>query len=212
MTTFGQEKANEALVRDVQRWLKTRGHQLEVDGWAGPRTRAAIREAMRAYGLPAPEAEPLWPSPDEIALMDFYGPPGGSEQVYIKPPYPMVLAWDPDTKLSRIQCHRLVADSLREVLTEIYDVMGMDWILAHHLNEFAGCYTYRKMRGSDRWSTHAWGIAIDLASRQNGLWTSWPKSAEMPEEAIEIFEGHGWTSLGKVLGRDAMHFQATSWP
>ncbi len=209
---MGKVEDNEALVRSIQSWLRSRGHELRVDGWGGRRTRQVMREAMDAYGLPAPDADPRWPAPDESALRAFYGDPGLSQQVYIEPPYPMVLAWDPDTELSKIRCHRLVADSLAAILSEILAERGLDWIQRHHLHEFAGCYNYRTMRGGSRWSTHAWGVAIDLASRQNGLHTPWPGQASMPVEVVEIFEAHGWTSLGRVIGRDAMHFQATSWP
>lgn len=203
---------NEALVRSIQGWLRTRGHDIAVDGWAGRRTRSALREAMKAEGLASPAAEPLWPAPDEGALTDFYGPPGPAEQVYIEPAYPMVLSYDPDTPLRRIQCHRLVADSLRGVLEDLLSNMGMDWIRRHNLHEFGGAYFFRPMRRDpERMSTHAWGIAIDLASRENGLTTPWPDVAPMPIEAVEAFEARGWTSLARRIGRDAMHFQATSW-
>ena len=31
------------------------------------------------------------------------------------------------------------------------------------------------------------------------------------KDIAAIFEAQGWTSLGRTIGRDAMHFQATSW-
>jgi hypothetical protein len=66
------------------------------------------------------------------------------------------------------------------------------------------------MRGGHAWSRHAWGIAIDLDPDRNGLHAPWPISATMPEPVIRIFEKHGWKSYARSLGRDAMHFQATT--
>ena len=65
------------------------------------------------------------------------------------------------------------------------------------------------MRGGSRISTHAWGIAIDLAPNWNGNLMPWPTVATMPLEIMEIFAREGWLSAGAFWGRDAMHFQAT---
>lgn len=207
---------NERLAGDLQQHLVDLGEDLSIDRWAGPRTRAA---AKRLLGLPwtAPRATPpvlpgQWPARDEASLSAYYGPPGSGRQTYIRLPYPMRLAWDPDTRVHRAQCHELVAPSLAGVLEAIRDNYGYDGLVDAGLDLFGGIYNLRPMRDrSSAWSTHAWGIAIDLDPLHNGLKTPWPSKARMPERVIEIFEAAGWTSLARVIGRDAMHFQATTW-
>jgi hypothetical protein len=65
------------------------------------------------------------------------------------------------------------------------------------------------MRGGTRPSTHARGIAIDLAPVWNGNATPWPAKATMPLAVMEQFAREGWLPAGAFWGRDAMHFQAT---
>lgn len=209
---------NERLVRTrVQPHLARLGHYRgEVDGWGGAMTRdawdAAFPDTAPLVGdssAAAPGAR--WPGRAEAAIRAYYGPPGESQQVRIAPPYPMRIAWDPAVSLRSITCHRLVGGSLAGILEAIRDRHGLEWIKAHQLDHYGGCYNFRRMRGGSSWSTHAWGIAIDLDPARNGLRTPWPAKAAMPVEAIEAFEAEGWTSLARVIGRDAMHFQATSW-
>lgn len=215
MTDEARDAANLAFVEDVQAVLVSRGRLAKVDRWAGDDTRAALGLELGAdltRRPPAPRPPPeRWPGRSEAEIRAVFGPPGESQQVRIDSPYPMVIAWDLGTPLRKITCHRLVAESLAGVLEALRDKYGMEWITDHGLHLYGGCYNFRKMRGGASWSTHAWGIAIDLDPARNGLRTPWPAKAAMPVEAIELFEAAGWTSLARVIGRDAMHFQATGW-
>ena len=72
------------------------------------------------------------------------------------------------------------------------------------------------MRRGTSLSRHSWGIAIDLNPDENTMQTPWkaerigqPGWATMPQEAIAVFEKHGWKSGAHAWGKDAMHFQAT---
>ncbi len=208
---------NEALVRKTQAELRAKGFYLgRVDGHAGPKTREAIRAVMRAYGfvnppLPADEHKLRWPGTSDVEMQEFYGQPGDrSETVTITPPYPMVLAWDPSTPLSRIRCHRLIAEPLEFVLVGIRE-LGEEFIKQHELDEYGGCWYPRKMRNGTRWSTHAYGASIDLSPRRNGLHVRRPQ-ATMPDEVLDLFEAQGATCLGRAIGRDYMHAQFTQWP
>lgn len=234
-----QETAAIEFATDVQRWLEREGFDLGpsgVDGHPGRATRAAFEEAvishgfgsaLKAPGPPSPAHDPgtlgvdepnatpglsNWPSANPGALHAFYGPPG-TGQVTVPLPYPMRLAWDPDTQTQRITCHSKVASSLQECLAGILEHYGsLAGVRAARMDLLGGAYNLRKMRGGTNWSLHAYGAAIDLDPLHNGLKTPWPTKATMPEEVIEIFEKRGWTSLARVIGRDAMHFQATNWP
>lgn len=205
MTQIGD---NEAFAHLNQLWLVGRGHRIGVDGWAGDETEAAWR-AETGFADPAPEVEG-WPLPDERSLIDFYGPPGPSELVTIRLPYPMRLAWDHSETVTRTRCHRKVAESLQAALEGILEHYGdVDAVAEARMDLYGGCYNKRPQRGGRAWSLHAWGAAIDLdPTRNRNLWP-WPSKATMPVAVIEIFERLGWKSGARAWGRDAMHFQAT---
>jgi len=146
-------------------------------------------------------------------LIAKYGKPnvtGDGYLVTIQLPYPMRLAWDTDTKVYRMRCHKLVADKFLSVFNEIHRVYGYDKIVELGIDLFGGCFNFRKMRGGNSWSTHSWGVAIDLHPSKNQLKTPWSKALfSKPEykELHDIFEKHGFINLGKTKGYDTMHWQ-----
>jgi hypothetical protein len=125
-------------------------------------------------------------------------------------PYPMRLAWDKSVKVNKIQCHKLVHDQLKAIFEEILQVYGYEKIVKLGIDLFGGCYNFRTMRGGTEPSRHSWGIAIDLSPIENALKTHWLKSEFSKVEyskMIDIFYKHGFLSLGKEKGYDAMHFE-----
>jgi hypothetical protein len=108
------------------------------------------------------------------------------------------------------RCHRKVKDSLEAVLKDLLDTFGLPYLTEYGLDVYGGCYNFRKKRGGGSYSKHAWGVAIDINPAENGLHTPWPEEATMPADVIDLFERHGWKSLGSLIGRDAMHFEATT--
>ncbi len=184
---------------------------LYPDGWPGDKTWAAIQEAL-GVKIPTPPVL-TFPNEDYRSMVNFYGQPGDeSNLVRIKFPYPMRLyTRSAPANVTGHSCHNLVAESLVAVLTEILETYGLPWIQENGLDVFGGIYNDRNTRsGGHSKSKHAWGVAIDLNPAENGLYTPWTAKANMPHEAIEIFEKHGWKSLARVIGRDAMHFEATT--
>lgn len=141
-----------------------------------------------------------------------YGKPNqtGSYLVSIKLPFPMRLAWDKNTIVKTMRCHKLVANQLTAIFTEILQVYGLAKIQELGIDLFGGCFNFRQMRGGSDWSRHSWGIAIDLHPEANGLKTPYSKalfSKPEYEELHRIFEKHGFINLGKTKGYDAMHFE-----
>lgn len=125
-------------------------------------------------------------------------------------PYPMRLAWDLETKVTRMRCHNLVADNFLQVFRDLEQHYGYDEIVRLGIDLFGGCFNYRRMRGGTSWSTHAWGIAIDLDPARNKLReTSATARFARPEykPMIDIFYKHGFESLGVEKNYDWMHFQ-----
>lgn len=142
-----------------------------------------------------------------------YGTPNETGKGYlvkITLPYPMRLAWDTDTKVKIMMCHSLVADNFIAVFNELLKEYGYEKIVELGIDLFGGCFNYRKMRGGSAWSTHSWGIAIDLDPARNLLKeTSKTARFARPEykKMIDIFYKHGFESLGREKNYDWMHFQ-----
>lgn len=146
-------------------------------------------------------------------IMAKYGKPNVTGEGYlttIKLPYPMRLAWDTDTLVSKMRCNKLVADNFLAVFNELEEVYGYEKIKELGIDLFGGCFNYRKMRAANDWSRHSWGIAIDLHPAKNGMNTPAAKalfSKPEYEPMIEIFKKHGFEWGGDLWGKDLMHWQ-----
>jgi hypothetical protein len=142
-----------------------------------------------------------------------YGSPnetGAGYLVAIDLPYPMRIAWDIDSTVKRMSCHRLVADKFKAVFTDLLAHYGYDKIKELGIDLYGGCFNYRKMRGGSKMSMHSWGIAIDLDPARNTLKeTSATARFARPEykPMIDIFYKHGFISLGIEKNYDWMHFE-----
>lgn len=144
-----------------------------------------------------------------------YGKPGDPDQLtVIQLPYPMRIAWDPKVTVKKMSCHKLAADKFLLVFKDILSHYGFEKLHELGIDLFGGCVNVRLQRGSKtKWSTHAWGIAIDLDPARNQL--KWKKDRAQfakPEykKMIEIFYAHGFEGLGPEQDRDWMHFQLAS--
>lgn len=141
-----------------------------------------------------------------------YGQPGDVNQLTkILLPYPMRIAWKPETTVNAIQCNSGISLKLLAVFNELKDHYGYNVIKELGIDLFGGCVNVRLMRGSKtKWSRHSWGIAIDLDPARNGLTTKW-KDAQFSKPQynfmIDTFYRHGFMSYGKDRDFDAMHFE-----
>lgn len=146
-------------------------------------------------------------------LIAKYGKPTESGIPYLTTitlPYPMRLAWDLNTTVTKMRCHNLVAGKFIKVFTEILNTYGIDKIKELGIDLYGGCFNFRKMRGGNDWSRHSWGVAIDLDPERNQLKeTSKTARFARPEykPMIDIFYKHGFESLGVEKNYDWMHFQ-----
>jgi len=142
-----------------------------------------------------------------------YGKPNETGEGYLTTillPYPMKLAWDLDTKVTKMRCHKLAAEAFLNVFNDLLAHYGMNEIERLGIDLFGGCFNYRKMRGGSEWSKHSWAIAIDLDPARNKLKET-AKTARFarPEyqPMIDIFYRHGFISLGIEKNYDWMHFE-----
>lgn len=143
-------------------------------------------------------------------IIEKYGEPGDKNLMAITLPFPMRIAWDLEHTVTKIQCHRLIADRLLCVFIELKAHYGIDKLKEMGIDLFGGCYNYRKMRGGNDWSRHSWGIAIDLDPARNGLKVGKPKAQFSKDEykpMIDIFYKYGFLSYGREKNYDWMHFE-----
>jgi len=146
-------------------------------------------------------------------IISKYGKPNVTGEGYlvtINLPYPMRLAWDTDTIVHKMRCHKLVADKFIAVFNEIHREYGYAKIKELGIDLFGGCFNFRKMRGGNDWSTHSWGISLDLDPARNQLKeTSKTARFARPEykKMIDIFYKHGFIGLGPEQNRDWMHWE-----
>jgi hypothetical protein len=146
-------------------------------------------------------------------LMQKYGTPnetGVNYLVTIPLPYPMRLSWDKSKIITRLRCHKLVANQLSAIFKDILDFYGLEHIQRLGIDLYGGCFNFRKMRGGSDWSRHSWGVAIDLDPERNQLKQT-SKSAQFAKmdykPMIDIFYKHGFVSLGREKNYDWMHFE-----
>ena len=145
-------------------------------------------------------------------IIQIYGQPNqqGSYLTTIQLPFPMRLAWDKKTSVTKMRVHKKVAQDFINVFNELLAVYGLAKIQELGIDLFGGCFAFRAMRGGSDYSRHSWGIAIDLDPERNQLKTPYLKSNFSKQEykkLHEIFEKHGFINLGKQKGYDAMHFE-----
>lgn len=191
------------------------GH--EIDGLVGPNTLYALeryQDLMRGVDNTSQEDASTkitrWPKYSEMNA--FYGAVGTNQKSF-KVPYTFRLAWDKSTKVKAFTMHKKVGPSAVGILEEVRDHYGGQKAMEElRLDLFGGCLNVRKMRGGSRWSTHAWGAAIDFDPEHNAFrWTAKRASLARPiyNRWWEIWEREGWVSLGRERGYDFQHVQAS---
>ena len=122
-------------------------------------------------------------------------------------------SWDKNTIVKTMRCHKLVANQLTAIFTDILSTYGIAKIQELGIDLFGGCFNFRQMRGGSDWSRHSWGIAVDLDPERNQLKeTSKTARFARPEykQMIDIFYKHGFISLGREKNYDWMHFEVSN--
>jgi len=117
--------------------------------------------------------------------------------------------WGKTLRVTRVNG---VADALRRVSAEL-DRLPKRFM--KYLRPSAGTYHCRTIAGTQRFSVHAFGAAVDINAKYGDYWRwSNPKPGEMlahrnriPWDIVEIFERHGFIWGGKWYHYDTLHFE-----
>jgi len=127
-----------------------------------------------------------------------FGAPGSAPCSAGRARLPEPLSLSGGKTITALPCHV----KLEELFTHVfYDIREKGyWPL---LRTIDGIYNPRKKTSSDQWSTHAWGIAVDLNAATNGF----GKKGDMDPRIIDVFTMHGFTWGGVWKVPDPMHFQ-----
>ncbi len=147
--------------------------------------------------------------PAYAALTTFYGTPG-TGLMTVTLPYPLRLSWDTITRITKTQCHKMVAKSLLSVLEAVHAEYGRS-VFELGLDLYGGGYANRAQRGGAKLSVHAWGAAFDFDPDHNELRMDRDEArfAEPQYDAWwALWEEAGWISLGRTRNYDWMHVQA----
>jgi hypothetical protein len=88
--------------------------------------------------------------------------------------------------------------------------------LHRYVDNPSGTYNWRRIRGTERLSSHSFGIAIDINVKYANYWR-WDDPRQerfylgyvnrIPLEIVEVFERHGFIWGGKWFHYDTMHFE-----
>lgn len=210
---------------EIQRYIG-----VTADGTPGPKTGHGIAEKIglpsgdwkniqRAVGVSA-DGIPgnntaraimlrlgIWPKEKDVRT--FFGN-AGENLTIIDLPYPMRLAWSHGQTVSRITCHKYVAEPLKRILKNTLEHYGYERIVKLGLDLFGGCFNDRDKVGGTTKSMHAYGIAVDLDPDRNQL--KWGRNkAAFAKSDYDAFwsyvEAEGGYSLGRKKNYDWMHFQ-----
>lgn len=100
--------------------------------------------------------------------------------------------------LGTVTCHKAMLPQLRAALNEVVQ-RG----LAEHVYQTAGCFNARFIANTTRLSNHAFGMAIDINSLENGRGTT----GQMHPEVVQIFKKWGFGWGGDWAWTDPMHFE-----
>ena len=113
----------------------------------------------------------------------------------------------------RLRVHARALAAFRGVEQRLRAVVAADPRLASWLAKLSGTYVERKIAGTDRPSSHAYGISLDLDAGRTHYWR-WQRPPSpiawrntVPQAIVDAFETEGFIWGGRWYHYDTMHFE-----
>ena len=123
--------------------------------------------------------------------------------VLTKLPWAIPLSWNRNIEVVEFRCHTLLKEKIETIFQKI-----LDDGLKDKIHSFGGCFQFRLKSSGRGYSTHSWGIAIDLNPETNRR----GELGDIDKLIVKVFEDAGFAWGGGWNGRvrDPMHFQFCS--
>lgn len=125
------------------------------------------------------------------------------------------ITWCPNLVGKKIKVNKRngVADKFKALSAELDQ--HPEYI--EYITNIGGTFNYRKISGTNRLSTHAYGITVDINVSKSNYW-QWDCRCKneggvkgyknkIPYELVKIFEKHGFIWGGRWRHYDTMHFE-----
>ena len=126
--------------------------------------------------------------------------------IWQRSPIVLRLSWAPDIRIGGFNCHRLIGPVVADVIAEIRDFGGIDFLRENDYDLWGGCFNPRGKTGGGGPSTHSWGISVDWCPALGPF----GKPSKMPQFIVDAFVNRGFVNGGTWKVTDAMHNQACS--
>jgi hypothetical protein len=114
---------------------------------------------------------------------------------------------------THLRVHRRALPAFRRVEARLRAATAHDPSLLPWLQKLSGTFVERNIAGTDRPSSHSYGISIDLDSSRTHYWR-WQRPAApiqwrntVPQAIVDAFEAEGFIWGGRWYHYDTMHFE-----
>lgn len=104
-------------------------------------------------------------------------------------------------------------DQKLKAISDELDALPQEYV--QYLENPGGTFNWRPIAGTNRLSTHSFGMTIDINVKSSDYWRDnkpdghglYPYKNRIPMKIVEIFERHGFIWGGKWYHYDTMHFE-----
>ncbi len=110
-----------------------------------------------------------------------------------------------------LEVHRKVVAVFAAVEKRLVDAIAKDPNLQPHLVGVGGTFNWRNIAGTERPSSHSYGVSMDINTKHSHYWR-WSKGPlkwknEIPQAIVDAFEAEGFIWGGRWYHFDTMHFE-----
>jgi hypothetical protein len=129
------------------------------------------------------------------------------------------ITWLPKTVNIKLQVSTVnqIHQKMQSISAELEELLVKKPHFVKYLQQPAGTFNWRFIRGTNRLSTHSFGMTIDLNITYSNYW-QWDNKTtdentpliyrnQIPMEIVSVFEKYGFIWGGKWYHYDTMHFE-----
>ncbi|MCI0572101.1 MAG: M15 family metallopeptidase [Myxococcaceae bacterium] len=112
---------------------------------------------------------------------------------------------------SPLEVHRKAVSAFTAVEKRLKEALAKDPSLEPYLMGVGGTFNWRNIAGTDRPSSHSYGVSMDINTRRSHYWR-WAKGPitwknAIPQAIVDAFEAEGFIWGGRWYHYDTMHFE-----